>query len=141
MAILYGHRWIQPVSIEEKEIMKMSWLNILDGISDAQVDYAISYCEKDRPLDENGQSWPPNPREFLEFCRRMPKPEAKVERRSEKTGYERVRELKKSIESFSWQLANYGDVMSEENKSATRRAIDDCEKEVYKLTKDHGLAI
>jgi len=69
MTLMYGHRWPQTLTSEEEEVRKLLWINVLKDLSDEQIKFGLEYCEKDRPLDEKGQAWPPNPREFLEYCR------------------------------------------------------------------------
>jgi len=141
--LLYGHRWPQTLKDDEESTRQAIWMNVIKNFNDEQIMFALEFCEKNKPLNERMEAWPPNPREFAEYCRMCPKPAVNEsgEIKSLSKTEERVKELRKGISGHQWQLANYGDVMSEDRKSVTKLEIQAYEHELHELTIAQGLTI
>jgi len=114
MIAIFETRWRQGISKEEEILRKTTWLNVTKDLTNEQIKFGIEYCETLKPLDDKGQAWPPNPREFLEYCRMMPKPQ-KTDASNNEIG-KRITELRNHI-SWTYQiLREYGDKFLEQRK-------------------------
>lgn len=112
---MYGQRW-QTLNASDEELRKGAWLNVVKDLTDDQILYGIEYCSKHQPLNEKGEAWPPNAREFLEYCRMMPS-DSNVEKKEKNETEPRIEFLQNRIASAENILKVYGDILSDERKA------------------------
>ncbi len=119
--MIYSYRWQQTLTSEEEATRQAMWVNAIKDFSDAQIKAAIEYCETKRPLNEKGEAWPPNLREFVDICEKMKPANRAFESNDENKEVEAIELEIANINNF---LAMYGDKMQIESKNKLESQVD-----------------
>lgn len=125
--------------VSEAEVMrhKKLWASALANVSDEQISFAIEYCIKHKPLNERSEDWPPNAREFLEFCRLTPK---KCVSQITDEREERAKKIREEIFSISEMLRVYEENLSKENAQRLRTSLEKLKLELKSISEFSNVA-
>ena len=125
--MIYSYRWQQNLISDEEAVKQAMWLNAIKDFSDTQIKLALEYCETKRPLNEKGEAWPPNLREFVDICEKMKTTTAvSVEDREA----ERIEGEVANISNF---IAMYGDNIQVENRQKLEDELIKLKKELSRV--------